>query len=149
MSPKTALVDVMRGVQPGFIPTHSREDARNPDHPNATRITPECRSTAQAWGHNPGKRGLRIEPVHLLEPCQPEQCGWRLYAILETSEVGPQKPEVIKCLPDQRPPRDYHTNVAEIRANQFRRNSGGQAGGRDATHAEGFMSIFPRTVDSL
>jgi 4-oxalomesaconate hydratase len=29
------------------------------------------------------------------------------------------------------------------------RNSGGQAGGRAATHAEGFQSVFPRTVDEL
>ena len=35
------------------------------------------------------------------------------------------------------------------RGNQFRRNSGGQAGGRPARYAEAFQSIFPRTVDQL
>jgi 4-oxalomesaconate hydratase len=44
---------------------------------------------------------------------------------------------------------DYYTNVAENRGNHFRRNSGGQAGGRPATHAEGFQSVYPRTVDEL
>lgn len=43
----------------------------------------------------------------------------------------------------------YYTNAAINRANHFRRNSGGQAGGRDARHAEGFQTVFPRTVDEL
>ena len=37
----------------------------------------------------------------------------------------------------------FYTNVAENRGNHFRRNSGGQAGGRKATHAEGFQAVFP------
>ena len=44
---------------------------------------------------------------------------------------------------------DYYTRVAENRANHFMRNSGGQAGGRAGQYAEGFQSIFPRTVDEL
>ena len=39
--------------------------------------------------------------------------------------------------------------VAQNRANHFTRNSGGQSGGRSCKYAEGFQSIFPRTVDSL
>ena len=39
--------------------------------------------------------------------------------------------------------------AVDNRANQFRRNSGGQAGGRPAQYAEAFQSIFPRTVDML
>jgi 4-oxalomesaconate hydratase len=39
--------------------------------------------------------------------------------------------------------------VAQNRANQFSRNSGGQSGGRAAKYAEAFQSIFPRTVDTL
>ena len=42
----------------------------------------------------------------------------------------------------------FYKNVAENRANHFRRNSG-QAGGRAAKYAEGFETIFPRTVDEL
>ena len=45
--------------------------------------------------------------------------------------------------------QEMKANVAENRANQFRRNSGGQAGGRPAQYAEAFQSIFPRTVDML
>jgi 4-oxalomesaconate hydratase len=43
----------------------------------------------------------------------------------------------------------YYKNVAENRANHFMRNSGGQSGGRKAKYAEGFQSVFPRTVDEL
>jgi len=144
-----ALVDVMRRVQPGFILTHSLEDPYNSDHPFATRMTLECRSTAQAWGHNPGEKVLGAPQVYLFEPHQPEQCAWKPDTILDISEVWAQKRAAIECMEGQQHLWVYYTNVAEIRANQFRRNSGGQAGGRDATHAEGFMSIFPRTVDSL
>jgi 4-oxalomesaconate hydratase len=35
------------------------------------------------------------------------------------------------------------------RANHFQRNSGGQSGGRASKYAEGFQSVFPRTVDEL
>ncbi|MEM9335802.1 MAG: PIG-L domain-containing protein, partial [Pseudomonadota bacterium] len=35
------------------------------------------------------------------------------------------------------------------RANHFRRNSGGQSGGKSAKYAEGFQSIYPRCVEVL
>ena len=44
---------------------------------------------------------------------------------------------------------DFYTRVAQQRANHFKRNSGGMSGGRDCQYAEGFESIFPRTVDEL
>ncbi|HSF64573.1 MAG TPA: PIG-L deacetylase family protein [Paracoccaceae bacterium] len=143
------LVDVIREVQPAFIMTHSKADPYNSDHPYATQITLECRSTAQAWGHNPGQKVLGAPQVYLFEPHQPEQCEWKPDTILDISEVWDQKRAAIECMEGQQHLWEYYTHVAAIRANQFRRNSGGQAGGRDATHAEGFMSIFPRTVDTL
>ena len=45
--------------------------------------------------------------------------------------------------------RAANKNVAENRANHFRRNSGGQAGGVAAKYAEGFETVFPSTVDEL
>lgn len=143
------LVDVMREVQPGFILSHSLEDPYNSDHPYATKVTLECRSTAQAWGHNPGEKVLGAPQVYLFEPHQPEQCNWVPDTLLDITEVWDQKRAAIECMAGQHHLWDYYTRVAENRANQFRRNSGGQAGGRDAKYAEGFQSIFPRTVDSL
>lgn len=143
------LVEVMRAVQPAFILSHSLEDPYNSDHPYTTQITLECRSTAQAWGHEPGQKVLGAPQVYLFEPHQTEQCGWKPDALLDISDVWDQKRAAIECMEGQQHLWDYYTNVAKNRANQFRRNSGGQAGGREAKYAEGFMSIFPRTVDAL
>jgi 4-oxalomesaconate hydratase len=143
------LVDVIRAVQPSFMLTHSLEDPYNSDHPYAARVTLECRSTAQAWGHKPGETVLGAPQVYLFEPHQSEQCGWKPDTLLDITEVWEKKRAAIECMEGQEHLWDYYTRVAENRANHFMRNSGGQAGGRKATHAEGFQSIFPRTVDEL
>lgn len=143
------LVRLMRAVAPRFILTHSLEDPYNPDHPYTTRAVLECRSTAQAWGHEPGGRVLGAPQVYLFEPHQPEQCAWKPDTLLDISPVWPRKRAAIECMAGQQHLWAYYSSVAEIRGNQFRRNSGGQAGGREASHAEGFMSVFPRTVDLL
>src|SRR3546814_7683768 len=74
---KDRLVSVMRKVQPAFMLTHSKADPYNSDHPYATQVTLECRSTAQAWGHNPGEKALGAPQLYLFEPHQTEQCEWR------------------------------------------------------------------------
>jgi len=146
---KDRLVDVMRHVQPRFMLTHSLEDPYNSDHPYAARMTLECRSTAQAWGHNPGETVLGAPQLYLFEPHQSEQCGWKPDTLLDITPVWDRKRAAIECMEGQQHLWDYYTNVVENRANQFRRNSGGQAGGREAKYAEGFQSMFPRTVDEL
>ncbi|ETW11525.1 GlcNAc-PI de-N-acetylase family protein [Roseivivax marinus] len=146
---KDRLVDVIREVQPAFILTHSKYDPYNTDHMYACEVTLECRMIAQAWGHNPGEKVLGAPQVYLFEPHQTEQMGWKPDVFLDISEVWDRKRAAIECMQGQEHLWDYYTNVAENRGNHFRRNSGGQSGGRNATHAEGFQSIFPRTVDEL
>ena len=146
---KDRLVDVMRKVQPAFMLSHSLDDPYNSDHPYTARVTLECRSTAQAWGHNPGETVLGAPQLYLFEPHQTEQCGWKPDTILDITRVWEKKRAAIECMAGQQHLWDYYTNVAENRANHFRRNSGGQAGGRAARYAEGFQSVFPRTVDEL
>ena len=104
---------------------------------------------AQAWGHNPGEKVLGAPQMYLFEPHQTEQCGWKPDTILDITDVWDKKMAAIKCMAGQEHLWDYYTNVGENRGNQFRRNSGGQAGGRPARYAEAFQSIFPRTVDQL
>ncbi|SDY57738.1 PIG-L deacetylase family protein [Citreimonas salinaria] len=146
---KDRLVDVIRKVQPRFMLTHSKYDPYNTDHMYVCQVTLEARMIAQAWGHNPGETVLGAPQVYLFEPHQTEQMGWKPDTFLDISEVWEQKRAAIECMQGQEHLWDYYTNVAQNRANHFRRNSGGQAGGRAATHAEGFQSIFPRTVDEL
>jgi len=146
---KFRLVELMRKVQPAFMLSHSLEDPYNSDHPYTTRVTLECRSTAQAWGHEPGQKVLGAPQLYLFEPHQTEQCAWKPDTILDITEVWDQKRKAIECMEGQQHLWDYYTNVGQNRANQFRRNSGGQAGGRESKYAEAFQSIFPRTVDEL
>ncbi len=143
------LVDVFRKVQPSFVLSHSLDDPYNTDHPAATRMTLDARMIAQAWGHKPGEKVLGAPQMYLFEPHQTEQCGWKPDTILDITDVWNRKRAAIECMEGQEHLWDYYTNVAENRGNQFRRNSGGQAGGRPARYAEGFQSIFPRTVDEL
>jgi len=143
------LVDVFRSVQPNFVLSHSLDDPYNTDHPAATRFALNARMIAQAWGHKPGEKVLGAPQMYLFEPHQTEQCGWKPDTILDITDVWDKKRAAIECMEGQEHLWDYYTNVAENRGNQFRRNSGGQAGGRPARYGEAYQSIFPRTVDLL
>ena len=143
------FVDVIRKVQPTFMMSHSFWDPYNTDHMNTTRFVLECRMIAQAWGHNPGEKVLGALQVYLFEPHQTEQMNWKPDIFLDITEVWDQKRTAIECMQGQEHLWQYYTNVAQNRGNHFRRNSGGMAGGRNAMYAEGFQSVFPRTLDEL
>ncbi len=143
------LVEVIREVQPAWMISHSMWDPYNTDHMNTTRFVLECRMIAQAWGHNPGQKVLGAPQLYLFEPHQSEQMQWKPDVFLDITPVWDRKRAAIECMQGQEHLWDFYTNVAENRANHFRRNSGGQAGGRAAKYAEGFQSVFPRTVDAL
>lgn len=146
---KFEVVDLIREVQPSFMLSHSRWDPYNTDHMYATEVAIECRMIAQAWGHNPGEKVLGAPQLYLFEPHQTEQMEWKPDVILDITDVWDKKWAAIQCMQGQEHLWNYYKNVAENRANHFRRNSGGQAGGRAARYAEGFQSMFPRTVDVL
>ena len=146
---KYKLVNIIRSVQPRFIMSHSKYDPYNTDHMYTTEVTLECRMIAQAWGHKPGEKVLGAPQLYLFEPHQTEQMGWKPDVFLDITEVWDKKRAAIECMEGQHHLWSYYTNVAENRANHFRRNSGGQSGGRAAKYAEGFESVFPRCVDEL
>ncbi|BFM49800.1 PIG-L deacetylase family protein [Marinomonas sp. THO17] len=146
---RNRLVDVIRSVQPDFMMSHSLWDPYNTDHMNTTRFVLEARMIAQAWGHNPGEKVLGAPQLYLFEPHQTEQMGWKPDTFLDITQVWHKKQAAIECMQGQEHLWHFYTNVAENRGNHFRRNSGGQAGGRNTEYAEGFQSVFPRTVDKL
>jgi 4-oxalomesaconate hydratase len=146
---KMRLVDVIRRVQPKFMMSHSMWDPYNTDHMYATKIALECRMIAQAWGHNPGEKVLGAPQLYLFEPHQTEQMQWKPDVFLDITEVWDKKVAAIQCMEGQEHLWKYYSNLAENRANHFKRNSGGAAGGRDSKYAEGFQSVFPRTVEEL
>ncbi len=146
---KYRLVDLIRAVQPAFMLSHSHYDPYNTDHMYTTQVALETRMIAQAWGHNPGEKVLGAPQLYLFEPHQTERMGWKPDTFLDITPVWDKKRAAIECMEGQQHLWAYYTNVAENRGNHFRRNSGGQAGGRDARYAEAFQSVFPRTVDAL
>jgi len=143
------LVDVIREVQPDWMMSHSKWDPYNTDHMRTTDFVLETRMVAQAWGHNPGQKVLGAPQLYLFEPHQTEQMAWKPNVFLDITEVWDRKWAAIQCMQGQEHLWHFYRNVAENRANHFRRNSGGQAGGRDARYAEGFEAVFPRCVDAL
>lgn len=146
---KMRIVDVIRAVQPSFMLSHSQYDPYNTDHMNTTHAVLECRMIAQAWGHNPGEKVLGAPQLYLFEPHQTEQMGWKPDTFLDITPVWDKKRAAIECMQGQEHLWAFYTRVAQQRANHFKRNSGGQSGGRDCKYAEGFQSVFPRTVDTL
>jgi len=146
---KNRVVDVIRKVQPGFMLSHSQYDPYNTDHMYTTQVALECRMIAQAWGHNPGQKVLSAPQLYLFEPHQTEQMGWKPDTFLDITPVWDRKRAALEAMEGQVHLWDYYTRVAQQRANHFKRNSGGQSGGRDCQFAEGFQSVFPRTVDEL
>ena len=143
------MVDIIREVQPQWMMSHSLWDPYNTDHMNTTRFVLECRMIAQAWGHKPGEQVLGAPQLYLFEPHQTEQMDWKPNVFLDITPVWDKKRAAIECMQGQEHLWNFYTNVAENRGNHFRRNSGGQAGGRPAQYAEGFQAMFPRTVDEL
>jgi 4-oxalomesaconate hydratase len=129
--------------------SHSQYDPYNTDHMYMTQVALEARMIAQAWGHNPGEKVLGAPQLYLFEPHQTEQMGWKPDVFLDITSVWDKKRKAMECNEGQIHLWEYYTRVAQQRANHFKRNSGGQAGGRDCRYAEGFQSIFPRTVDEL
>jgi len=146
---KFKVVDVVRSIQPNFMMTHSQYDPYNTDHMYTSKFAMEVRMIAQAWGHNPGEQVLGAPQLYLFEPHQTEQMGWVPNVFLDITEVWEKKRAAIECMEGQAHLWEYYTNVARNRANHFRRNSGGQAGGKSAEYAEGFQAVYPRCVGEL
>lgn len=143
------LVDIIREVQPDVMFSHSKSDPYNTDHMYATQVALEARMIAQAWGHHPGQKVLGAPQLYLFEPHQTEQMEWKPDVFLDITPVWEKKWSAIQAMQGQEHLWHFYENVAENRGNHFRRNSGGQSGGRDCRYAEGFQSVFPRTVDTL
>jgi len=129
--------------------THSKYDPYNTDHMHTTEFVLQCRMIAQAWGHNPGEKILGSPQLYLFEPHQTEQMGWVPNVFLDITDVWENKRKAIEHMEGQQHLWDYYTNVAENRANHFRRNSGGQSGGEQAKFAESFQAVFPSCVNEL
>ena len=120
--------------------SHSQCDPYNTDHMRTTDFALTCRMIAQAWGHNPGEKVLGAPQLYLFEPHQTEQMGGNQIR-LDITEVWDQKRAAMECNEGQIHLWDYYTAL-HSNVQYFKRNSGGQAGGRDCKYQKGSNPSF-------
>jgi 4-oxalomesaconate hydratase len=85
----------------------------------------------------------------MFEPHQTERMECKPDIFLDITPVWDRKRAAIECMEGQEHLWDYYTRVAQQRAYHFKLNTGRRSDGRDCHYAEGFQSIFPRTVGEL
>ncbi|MCL6625222.1 PIG-L deacetylase family protein [Alicyclobacillus shizuokensis] len=138
------LVQEFREHQPDLILTHSLTDPYNADHPRTTQLVLECRILAQAHGYPSPYPPIGAPPVFLYEPHQPEQCQFRIDALLDISSVFERKRQAMECMEAQEHLWAYYTDVAKRRGVQAGRNSG-----QSIRYAEAYQRVYPSVGGEL
>ena len=92
---------------------------------------------------------LGAPQLYLFEPHQTEQMGWKPDIFLDITAVWDKKRAAIECMEGQEHLWEFYTRVAQNRANHFHAQFRRAVGRARCKYAEGFQSIFPRTVDEL
>jgi 4-oxalomesaconate hydratase len=139
-----ALVQLMRGLQPSLLLTHSAADPYNFDHPAAAEMTLRARVLAQAHGYPSEHPVLGAPPVFRFEPHQPEMCGFHPDVLVDISGVFPRKRQAMEAMRAQEHLWRYYSELAERRGVQAVRN-----GGAGITHAEAYQRVFPQVSEVL
>ena len=139
-----ALVQLMRGLQPSLLLTHSAVDPYNFDHPAAAEMTLRARVLAQAHGYPSEHPVLGAPPVFRFEPHQPEVCGFHPDVLVDISAVFPRKRQAMEAMQAQEHLWRYYSELAERRGVQAVRN-----GGAGITHAEAYQRVFPQVSEVL
>jgi 4-oxalomesaconate hydratase len=139
-----ALVQLMRGLQPSLLLTHSAVDPYNFDHPAAAEMALRARVLAQAHGYPSEHPVLGAPPVFRFEPHQPEVCGFHPDVLVDISAVFPRKRQAMEAMQAQEHLWRYYSELAERRGVQAVRN-----GGAGITHAEAYQRVFPQVSGVL
>ena len=140
-----AIVQEYREYRPKFILTHSFEDPYNADHPRVTKFALECRILAQAHGYPSEYDVIGAPPVFLFEPHQPEQCDFKIQALLDITPVFELKRQAMECMEAQEHLWEYYTDVAKRRGTQAVRNGGDKS----IVYAEAYQRIYPTVGSEL
>lgn len=140
-----AIVQEYRKYRPKFILTHSFEDPYNADHPRVTKFALECRILAQAHGYPSEYDVIGAPPVFLFEPHQPEQCDFKIQALLDITPVFELKRQAMECMEAQEHLWEYYTDVAKRRGTQAVRNGGDKS----IVYAEAYQRIYPTVGSEL
>ena len=151
----TAIVRVMREIQPDVVLTHPLGDPYNGDHPAAARMTLEARVQAQASGvaldgRTPTKDEIiGAPPVFFFEPHQPEMSGFKPEVLLDVTAGWERKQAAMETLPAQKHMWEYYTQLAIRRGVQLKRNAGPNLGLPVSIMSEAYMRYYPQVTDTL
>jgi 4-oxalomesaconate hydratase len=139
------MVAEYRALQPEFVLTHSYSDPYNRDHDEASAVTLRTRIYAQAAGYPLEGKKLGAPPVFLLEPHQPEQCGFKPEVLLDITPVFERKRKAMESMEAQEHLWAYYTDLAIRRGVQAVRNSGKSG----IKYAEAYQRVYPQVTGEL
>lgn len=134
------LVDLLVGLEPATIITHTAHDPFNPDHPVAHHAALKARLLATGAGGSPAAfPTIRPPVVFAFEPRHPEACGFVPDTLVDVTDVWRRKEEAMAAMASQSYLAGHYAQRAEQRALQSR-----YAGSSTATlYVEAFQRLTP------
>lgn len=139
------LTNVILGLTPDVIITHTERDPFNPDHPVASALVQRASILASGAGVASGFPTIKPAELFLFEPHQPEHCGFIPTTFVDITAVFPLKQQAMEAIAAQSYLHQYQTDIAKYRANHARRISGRS----DIRYAEAFQRVTPQVVETL
>lgn len=139
------LTNLIRGLAPQVIITHTERDPFNPDHPVASVVVQRASILASGSGVASGFPTIKPAELFLFEPHQPELCGFIPTTFVDITAVFSLKQQAMQAIAAQSYLHQYQTEVAKYRANHARRISGRT----DILYAEAFQRVTPQVVETL
>lgn len=139
------LTNLIRGLAPQVIITHTERDPFNPDHPMASAVVQRASILATGSGVASGFPTIKPAELFLFEPHQPEHCGFLPTTFVDITAVFSLKQQAMQAIAAQSYLHQYQTEVAKYRANHARRISGRT----DILYAEAFQRVTPQVVETL
>jgi 4-oxalomesaconate hydratase len=139
------LAELMRDFKPDVVLTHPEKDPFNPDHPVAYTTVAKARLLTAGAVVEAGFRTAPPSEFLVLEPHQPEMCGFVPSVFVDITEVFEQKQAAMSCMKAQSYLQQYYAERAEHRGNHARKVTGN----KNIRQAEAFMRIVPNVVGNL
>lgn len=140
------LVEVMRGVRPDVLITHTPVDPFNPDHPVASSAADRARKVAMgAAGVASAFATIPPPRLYFFEPHHPEQCGFLPNTFVDYTPVADVKERAMAAMAAQSYLSDHYRQRGEQRAVQARYFGAGP----QTRYAEAFQRTTPRLEQRL
>lgn len=140
------LASKIREIRPGFIISHDKYDAFNPDHNRVSKAVYESSVMANSAGIPlDGLKKTSPMRIYGFEPHQTELSQFVPGMIVDITSVYEKKVQAMQCFAAQHHLIEYYTQRAFLRGNHARRISGNNA----YKYAESFSQFFPNVGTDL